>query len=210
MFSICTAYIEEGKLEETLLEYKESEKKFTKEIGVLFRKFFQCEFQPHIIWSITEWDKENSHHDAAQSIIKIRRDDRIASIPIPFRPEPYFEIFCDEEKSLSVGNFSEDLNYIIVIHGLIGEKVKDTYLDLRKKRLEEFKGRLQWFNVFHNIYNSYEFVAFVGFKNEDDYKKIQYIGELFFEEYIFTGLRNPLGMSYIAAYNQFICKSINF
>ncbi len=52
MFSICTAYIEEGKLEDTLLEYRESEKKFTKEIGVLFRKFFQCEFQPHIIWRV--------------------------------------------------------------------------------------------------------------------------------------------------------------
>ena len=30
----------------------------------------------------------------------------------------------------------------------------------------------------------------------------------FLEEYLFTGLRNPLGMSYIANYNQFICKSI--
>lgn len=208
MFSICTAYIENGKIEETLKDYAESEKKFTKEIGVLFRKFFQCEFQPHIIWSITEWDKENSHHDAAQSIIKTRRDDRIASIA--FRPEPYFEIFCEEEKSLKVGNFSEDLNYVIVIHGLIGEKVKDTYLDLRKKRLEEFKGKLQWCSVFHNIYNSLEFVAYVGFKDEEEYKKIQHAGELFFEEHIFTGLRNPLGMSYIAAYNQFICKTINF
>ena len=34
MFSICTAYIENGKLEETLKQFSESEKKLTKEIGL--------------------------------------------------------------------------------------------------------------------------------------------------------------------------------
>ena len=96
MFSICTAYIEDGKLKETLKQFSESEKKFTKEIGVRFRKFFQCLIQPHIIWSITEWDSEKSHHDAAQSIMQTRRDDRFVSIG--FGPEPYFEIFCGEDE----------------------------------------------------------------------------------------------------------------
>ena len=127
MFSICTAYIEDGKLEETLKQFSESEKKFSKEIGVLFRKFFQCLIQPHIIWSITEWDSEKSHHDAAQSIMQTRRDDRFASIG--FGPEPYFEIFCGEDKKLKIGGFSEDYEYIVVIRCLISEKAKDQYFN---------------------------------------------------------------------------------
>ncbi len=208
MFSICTAYIENGKLEETLIGFKESEKKFTKDIGVLFRKFFQCEIQPHIIWSITEWDAEFAHHNAAQSIMKTRRDDRFASIG--FGPEPYFEIFCEEEETFKIGNFSEKYNYFIVIRGLISENVKDKYLELRKTRFDEVKDKLQWISIFHNKYNSNEFIVFMGFENEEYFNKIRKVNDIFLEEYLFTGLRNPLGMSYIANYNQFICKVINF
>ena len=53
-----------------------------------------------------------------------------------------------------------------------------------------------------------EFVAYMGFLNGDVYNNIRRPNDLFLEEYLFTGLRNPLGMSYIANYNQFICKSI--
>jgi len=208
MFSICTAYIEDGKLEETLTQYAESEKKFTKEIGVRFRKFFQCLIQPHIIWSITEWDSEKAHHDAAQSIMQTRRDDRFASIA--FGPEPYFEIFCDEDETLKIGSFSEDYEYIVVIRCLISEKAKDKYLEIRNKRIEEFKEQIQWLSVYHNTYNMNEFVAFMGFLNGDVYNNIKRPNDLFLEEYLFTGLRNPLGMSYIANYNQFICKLIGF
>ena len=141
MFSICTAYIEEGKLEETLNQFSDSEKKFTKDIGVLFRKFFQCQIQPHIIWSITEWDSEKAHHDAAQSIMQTRRDDRFASIA--FGPEPYFEIFCDEDETFKIGSFSEDYEYIVVIRCLISEKAKDKYLEIRNKRIEVFKEQIQ-------------------------------------------------------------------
>ena len=208
MFSICTAYIEDGKLEETLKQFSESEKKFCKEIGVLFRKFFQCLIQPHIIWSITEWDSEKSHHDAAQSIMQTRRDDRFASIG--FGPEPYFEIFCGEDEKLKIGGFSENYEYIVVIRCLISEKAKDQYFEIRNKRIDEFKEQIQWLSVYHNTYNMNEFVAFMGFLNEGDYNNIKRPNELFLEEYLFTGLRNPLGMSYIANYNQFICKSIRF
>jgi len=208
MFSICTGYIEDGKLEETLKQYSESEKKFTKEIGVLFRKFFQCQIQPHIIWTITEWESEKSHHDAAQSIMEIRRDDRFASVA--FGPEPYFEIFCDEDKMLKIGRFSEDYEYIVVIRGLISEKARDKYLEIRNTRMEEFKEQIQWLSVYHNTYNMNEFVAFMGFLNRDEYNNIKKPNDLFLEEYLFTGLRNPLGMSYIANYNQFICKSMKF
>lgn len=208
MFSICTAYNENGKLEESLKALYEAEKKFTKDIGVLFRKFFQCKIQPHIIWSITEWESEKAHHDAAQSIMEIRRDDRFASIA--FGPEPYFEIFCNENDEFKIGDFTENYNHIIVVHGLINEKVKDKYLEIRKIRFDEIKENLQWLSIFHNTYNLFEFVAFMGFENEDDYNKIRKIDEFYLEEYLFTGLRNPLGMSYIANYNQFICKPIKF
>ncbi|MBY8989581.1 MAG: antibiotic biosynthesis monooxygenase [Candidatus Lokiarchaeota archaeon] len=208
MFSICTAFVENGKLEETLKQYADSERKFTKEIGVLFRKFFQCQIQPHIIWSITEWESEKAHHDAAQSIMEIRRDDRFAAIA--FGPEPYFEIFCNEEESLNSGKFSEKLQIVIVIHGLISEKVKDKYLEIRKERIREHREQFHWLRVFYNTYNSNEFVSFLGFNSEDYFNKIRKIDDYFLEEYLFTGLRNPLGMSYIANYNQFICKPIKF
>ena len=206
MFSICTAYIENGKLKETLKGFKESEKKFTKEIGVLFRKFFQCKIQPHIIWTITEWENEKAHHDAAQSIMETRRDDRFASIG--FGPEPYFEIFCNEDEIFKIGNYSEEYKFIIVIHGLIGEKVYDKFLEISKKRLEEVKEKLQWVRVFRNTYNKDEFMAYIGFADESYYNKIRKINDIYLEEYLFTGLRNPLGMSYIASYNQFLCNPI--
>ncbi len=206
MFSICTTYIENGKIKESLNNFVESEKKFTKEIGVLFRSFFQCKIQPHIIWSITEWESEKTHNDAAQSIMEIRRDDRFASIA--FGPEPYFEIFCEEDEIHRVGDFSDDYKYITIIHGLIGEKVKEKYLELRQTRLEECREKLQYARFFHNTYNSNEFIVLLGFIDEDSYRKVQKIGPLYLEEYVFTGLRNPLGMSYIAAYNQFLCELI--
>ena len=159
MFSICTAFVENGKLEETIKQYADSERKFTKDIGVLFRKFFQCQIQPHIIWSITEWESEKAHHDAAQSIMEIRRDDRFAAIA--FGPEPYFEIFCNEEESLNSGKFSEKLQIVIVIHGLISEKVKDKYLEIRKERIREHREQCHWLRVFYNTYNSNEFVSFL-------------------------------------------------
>ena len=207
MFSICTAYIENGKLEETLKGFKESEKKFTKDIGVLFRKFFQCKIQPHIIWTITEWENEKAHHDAAQSLMETRRDDRFASVG--FGPEPYFEIFCGEDEIFKIGKYSEEYKFIIVIHGLIGEKVYDTFLEISKKRLEEVKEKLQWVSVFRNTCHSGEFVAYLGFTDEKYYNKIRKINDIYLEEYLFTGLRKPLGMSYIASYNQFLCNSID-
>jgi hypothetical protein len=206
MYSLCTAFIDNGKIEETLRDLSKSEKKFTKEIGVIFRKFFQCQIQPHIIWSITEWESEKHHNQAANSIMKTRYDDRFASIA--FGPAPYFEIFCEEEKSLRIGLFSEELNHIIISHGLISEKAKEKYLKIREERIEEYREKIPWLNIFFNTYNSYEFVAYLGFRDEDEYKDIRNINELFLEEYLFTGLRKPLGMSLVANYNQFICKPL--
>jgi len=206
MFTICTDFVEEGKLEEYLSNLAESEKKFTKEIGVLFRKFFQCQIQPHIIWAITQWTSGKAHHDAAQSILKTRRDDRFASIS--FGPTPYFEIFCKDDANFSVGEFSASYEIFIVVHALINNKVQKEYFKLRRKRFEEVKIKLQWMRVLHNISNKLEFVAFLGFKNEEQLNQSRQVGAFLLEEFLFTGLKEPLGMSYIANYNQFICRML--
>lgn len=207
MYSICTSFVDNGKLEETLNNLSESEKKFTKEIGVLFRKFFQCLTQSHVIWTLTEWVSEKHHNKAANSIMKTRYDDRFASIA--FGPAPYFEIFCEEEDNLKNGNFSEELKYIIVSHGLISERAKDKYLQLRQERVEEYQEKIPWLSIFYNTYNSSEFVAYLGFHDEKEYQNIRETNEMLLEEYLFTGLRKPLGMSLIANYNQFVCKPLS-
>ena len=138
--------------------------------------------------------------------MQIRRDDRFASIG--FGPEPYFEIFCSEDESIRIGAYSEVNKYIIVCHGLIGEKVKVKYLNIRKVRIEECRNKIQWLRVYHNTYNSYEFVAYLRFRNKNEYNSVRKIDNMFLEEYLLTGLRNPLGMSYIANYNQFACEPL--
>jgi hypothetical protein len=138
--------------------------------------------------------------------METRYDDRFASIA--FGPAPYFEIFCEEEKHLRIGLFSEELKHIIIGHGLISEKAKEKYLKIREERIQEYREKIPWLNIFYNTYNSYEFVVYLGFRDEDEYKDIRNINELFLEEYLFTGLRKPLGMSLVANYNQFICKPL--
>jgi len=206
MFTICAAFIAEGKLQESTSELTSSEKNFTREIGVLFRRFFQCKTQPHIIWSITEWESAKHHHDAAQFLMKRRRDDRFASIL--FGPDPYFEIFCREEKKLRVGEFSDDLIFIIVANGLINAKTKGSFPKLREERTAGIAKRLSWLSTYHNISNADEFVAFLGFVDQESFSRVRRVGDFLLEEYIFTGLRNPMGMSYLASYNQFICTPL--
>ncbi|MFX1464647.1 MAG: hypothetical protein ACFFBF_16615, partial [Promethearchaeota archaeon] len=148
-----------------------------------------------------------AHHDAAQSILKTRRDDRFASIG--FGPEPYFEIFCKAEEEFSVGNFSDSYGIFIVVHVLINDKVQEKYLKLRKERFEEVKENLQWMRIFHNISNNLEFVAFLGFSNEEQFNQLRQLGDFYLEEYLFTGIEEPFGMSCVANYNQFICKLLS-
>ncbi len=207
MFSICTAFVTEEKLEETLAAMAVAEQKFTPEIGVLFRKFFQCTVQPHIIWAITEWESEKHHNDAAQSVMQTRRDDRIASIS--FGPEPYYEIFCNEQKGLGVGHYSDRLGFIVVAHGLINARARAKYRKLRRERIAELGPRLDWLRVYHNRYQPDEFVAWLGFATEEAFERVRGVGDLLLEEYLFTGLRKPFGMSYLAGYNQFLCTPLS-
>jgi hypothetical protein len=207
MFTICTAFVTEGRLDETLEQMVASESGFTSGTGVLSRRFFQCTVQPHIIWAITEWESEKHHNDAAQSLMKERRDDRIASIL--FGPEPYFEIFCNEERETAVGEFSHSINLIVIAHGLTNNKARENLLKLRKDRSAEVAGKLGWLRVYHNIYNPDEFVAFLGFADEKSFNRVRGVGDFLLEEYLFTGLREPFGMSYLASYNQFICTPLS-
>ena len=207
MFTICTAFVAEGKLDQTLTNLASLEKNFTREVGVLSRTFFQCTTQPHILWSNTEWESEKHHNDAAQSLLRERRDDRFASIL--FGPDPYFEIFCSEEKGLGVGEFSDNLGLIIVAHGLINARARESFLRLRKERTAEMAEKLCWLSTYHNIYAPDEFVAFMGFIDEESFSQVRRVRDFLLEEYLFTGLRHPSGMSYLAGYNQFICTPLS-
>ncbi len=138
--------------------------------------------------------------------MKKRRDDRFASIL--FGPDPYFEIFCNWEQKLSVGKFSDNFNFIVVAHGLINAKAKESFLKLRKERTAELTEKLCWLSTYHNIYAPDEFVTFLGFTDEDSFKRVRLVGDFLLEEYLFTGLRHPKGMSYLAGYNQFICTPL--
>ncbi|MBP5991122.1 MAG: hypothetical protein KA766_14045 [Piscinibacter sp.] len=207
VFSICTSFVAEGQLRETLSALASAESEFTLDKGVLFRMFVQCTIQPHVIWTVTEWTSEKHHNDAAQSIMKTRRDDRIASIQ--FGPEPYFEIFCNEESGLRVGEYSDLWRHIVVAHGLVGTKARREYSRLRSDRVARLADKIPWLRVYHNRYNVDEFVALLGFRDELAFGAVRDIEGFRLEEYLFTGLRKPLGMSYLANYNQFVCGPLS-
>ena len=207
MCSICTSFVTQGELEGTIDSMIASETRFTTEIGVLSRRFFQCATQPHILWAVTEWSSEKHHNDAAQSIMKTRRDDRIASIR--FGPEPYFEVFCTEIRALRVGECSDRLRFVVVAHGLVSARAHEPFRALRDEHVARMAGRLDWLAVYTNKYNEAEFVAFLGFVDERAFDAVREVGDLRLEEYLFTGLRTPLGMSYLAGYNQFTCTPLS-
>jgi len=206
VFTICTAFAAEGKLDEEVAGIAASEHKFTQEIGVVSRRFYQCIAQPHFIWANTQWVSEKHHNDAAQSLMKTRRDDRFASIL--FGPDPYFEIFCEEDEDLRAGDDPDTADHIIVAHGLIASRSRDRFLQLRRDRTDEWRDRLPLLRTYHNTHAPDEFVAFLGFPSEAALAGIREVGDLLLEEYLFTGLSDPMGMSCLAAYNQFVCRPL--
>jgi hypothetical protein len=207
MFTICTAIIPEGELEKQINGFRDAEKRFTREIGVLERDFYQCIQQPHIIWSNTKWTGEKAHNDAAESIMKVRKDDRIGAAY--FQPGLYFEIFCNEMDEVSYKSSDPMPSGIVVVcHGLVAVKkmeewnksVKETF-----KELHKVKG-LGSCRTFYNYYNPSEFVGFMGWSREDAYQEHRMIGDLTVEEQFYTGLKT--GSSMLASFNQFYCKPL--
>ncbi|MBI3155927.1 MAG: hypothetical protein HYZ20_11005 [Burkholderiales bacterium] len=138
--------------------------------------------------------------------MKTRRDDRIASIA--FGPEPYFEIFCDDEPGLSMGEHSDAWGCLVVAHGLVSTRARRAYWRLRGDRMAQVAPRIPWLRVYHNRYHADEFVAMLGFRDEEAFAAAQDVDGLRLEEYLLTGLRKPLGMSFLASYNQFVCAPL--
>lgn len=206
IFTLCTATVPQGKLPEALADLAAAEPKFNVEAGVLWRQFFQCQVQPHIIWAVTEWVSERHHHDAAQSLMKTRRDDRIAAIN--FGPDPYYEIFCDDTLDLRVGEPTSAATCVVIAQGLIGERGREAYLAQRAEWATELALRAVWRRVYHNRYHRDEFIAMLGFGDHAAYQAASEVNGLRLEEVLFTGLREPLGMARVASYNQYICQPL--
>jgi hypothetical protein len=187
--------------------FREAEKRFTLEIGVLQRDFYQCIQQPHIIWSNTKWTSEKAHNDAAESIMNVRKDDRIGSAY--FQPGLYFEIFCNEiDEASYAAHDKEPAGMIVVSHGLVALKQLEhwnEHVRSMSKVLRSVEG-LGFCRVFYNYYNSAEFVGFMGWNSMKDYQENRMIDDLTIEELVYTGLKK--GSSLLATYNQFQCNPL--
>jgi len=207
MFTICTAIVPEGQLEKQVSGFREAEKRFTRAIGVLERNFYQCIEQPHIIWSNTKWTEEKAHNNAAQKIMKVRKDDRIGAAY--FQPGLYFEIFCNEIDEVSHKSSKKKSSDLVVIcHGLAAAKKLDAWNKIlleANKNLPSVKG-LGFCRTFYNYYNSAEFVGFMGWSSWKDYQKHRMINDLTIEEHCYTGLSS--GSSLLAGFNQFYCRPL--
>jgi hypothetical protein len=204
MYSICIDFVQDGELEQYYRDLREIEKKFTQEIGVLEREFFQCIVQPHIIWAYTKWTEEKAHNDAFESMIKVRRDDRIYAA---YKSYPYFEIFCREmEGAVYKASGNRPFELVVVCHGLVSIKKQEQWnenIRVGTLGLSSIEG-LSFSRTFYNYYNPTEFVGFMGWSNQRDYWEYRTIEDLTIEEHLYTGLKS--GKSFLAAYNQFRCK----
>jgi len=207
IFTICTAIVPDGELEKQVNSFREAEQRFTREIGVLERDFYQCIEQPHIIWSNTKWTEEKAHNDAAQSIMKVRKDDRIGAAY--FRPGLYFEIFCKEIDEVSYKASSKrPFSMVVICHGLVAAKklvVWTKVLHEANKNLTSVDG-LGFCRTFFNYYNPAEFVGFMGWSGPKDYQQHRMIDDLTIEEHCYTGLSSS--SSLLAGYNQFYCNPL--
>ncbi len=207
MFTICTAIVPQGELEKQIAGLRDAEKRFTREIGVMQRDFYQCIQQPHIIWSNTKWTAEKDHNDAAHNLMKTRKDDRIAAAY--FQPGLYFEIFCKEIEEVSYESPSRrSPEMVVVCHGLVAVKKLDQWNKITRgqfKNLHSVVG-LGFCRTFYNYYNPTEFVGFMGWNNQEDYQKHRMVDDLTIEEYCYTGLKS--GSSLLAGFNQFYCKPL--
>jgi hypothetical protein len=161
MFTICTAIVAEGELENQISGFRDSEKRFTREIGVLERDFYQCIQQPHVIWSNTKWTSERAHNDAAQSIMKTRKDDRIGSAY--FQPGLYFEIFCKEIEEARHEGRSGKAEIIVVAHGLVASRELQAWNQTTRRVFRDLGSieGLVSYRTFYNYYNPAEFVGFM-------------------------------------------------
>jgi heme-degrading monooxygenase HmoA len=171
MFSICREVVQDGRLEQDLAAMAKAEAKFTREIGVLDRHYYQCVQQPHLIWACTEWTTEKAHNDAAAGIMKVRKDDRVASAC--FRPGLYFEIFGRPVPGLCrrFAPAGEEAGLIVVCHGLVADKRLAGWRARVAERLAalDAPAGLLEVTVHENVYAHAEFVAWVHWRDDEAY-----------------------------------------
>lgn len=201
MYSICNGFYDQDRMTETLDSLQQAQAGFGSQAGVVRRHLFRCRFPTNLLWSVTEWVHEEAHHDAAQRILKTRRDDRIASA----RPDgsPYFEIFCERVHDLCVGRFSSDLTHAVVVHGTLSLEDVGSSWHRMAERFSMVRNRLSWCEFFLNSRNSSEFVAFFGYADAASRHAQRLVGELTLEEFLVCGLQSAFSMAPIAGYNQF-------
>ena len=206
MFSICRQLIEEGRLAVELDQLKKAEKRFTPEIGVLERRFYQCIQQPHLIWANTRWFSEQSHNAAAAEIMKVRTDDRIASAY--FRPGLYYEIFAREIEKASISrNHEDESSFIVISHGIVADDHHERWKERLMKRARQHSNREEIIRckTFYNDYCTREFVGFLECADEETYASFRKTPDRTIEELLYVGEQH----SELAAYIQYECRPLN-
>jgi hypothetical protein len=207
MFSICREIVAQGGLDESLKSQCDAEASFTSEIGVLDRHFFQCIQQDHVIWAITEWTTEKAHNDAAESIMKVRRDDRVASAY--FRPGLYFELFGKPVEAACREWAAGDAGLVVVCHGLVADRAFDGWGERVMARLDALgspEGLLR-LDTYWNYDSKREFVAFMRWRDETAYVAARDAHDHTPEERVFV---EPGDRSDLASFCQFECRPLIF
>ena len=221
MLSIVQTIVAEGGLPEMLRGQAAAEAGFTRAIGVLARRFYQCIQQPHVIWAATEWTGQAAHDAAAEGIMKIRRDDRVAAAC--FRPGLYFEIFGHPVegacRAFGAGGTSAgcsgDAGFVLVCHGTVADRSREGWRGRLAARVEQACAApppgLLSLSVFENDHGLQEFVAFLGFRDEAAYAAARLpegapAEARTLEERLFV----EDGRSDLSGYDQFECRPLTF
>ncbi len=204
MYSLCTQLVDDGKLDRTLADLASAEKRFTREIGVLRRRFLQCVPQPHLIWAATEWTSERAHNAAAQAIMQVREDDRVASAY--FRPGQYWEAFALPLEGASLEGEGPAL-HVVVVRALVADRFADGWevrVASRFTALERPAGLVRA-QVWQNYACRREVVAFLEWRDETAYAAGRLVGERTVEEELLVAAPR----SDLASYDQFECRPLS-
>jgi len=204
MYSLCTQLVDDGQLDRTLADLAAAEKRFTREIGVLRRRFLQCVPQPHLIWAATEWTSEGAHNAAARSIMQVREDDRVASAF--FRPGQYWEAFA-----LPVAGAQLDgdgpAEHVVVARALVADRCADGWEQRAVRRFAALArpDGLVRAQVWQNYACRREIVAFLEWRDEAAYAAGRMVGERTVEEELLVAAPR----SDLASYDQFECRPLS-
>jgi heme-degrading monooxygenase HmoA len=204
MYSLCTQLVEQGKLEAALISFAEAERRFTRELGVLRRRFLQCVPQPHLIWAATEWTSERAHNAAAQSIMQVRADDRVASAF--FRPGQYWEAFALPVPGAQLDG-EGPAEHVIVARMLVADRCAQGWEERVAARFGALArpAGLVRAQLWQNYACRREAVAFLEWRDEAAYAAGRLVGERTVEEELLVAAPR----SDLASYDQFECRPLS-